>query len=74
MGSSILVTDFDAANIEAVSNSERQRASFVCFAILIGCSLVNFALSFCIREDLRRVNYKGPDETTDSYVRADVAS
>lgn len=68
MGMSILITDVDAANIESISLSYRQKRSYLCMSILALMALLNFVLSLCIKEELRRVNYK-PDETRSDYVR-----
>ena len=68
MATSSLVTDFNADDNRidaAASLAERQNSSFTVCWVFVSCTAVAVFLAYFVREELRRVNFKQADPTTE---------
>ena len=53
------ITDVDAAHVDLESSTEgRKSKTFIVTGIFGFCTLLSLILAICVKEDLRRVNYK----------------
>ena len=62
----IVITDFDASADDVESEAviaERQKSTMSAIAILVGLLVMTSLLSCCIKEELRRLNYKKVNQT-----------